>query len=279
MSRSNPNTEMSNPCTRWFEWSGSQGEIKYYDKEAEKTVFLGSKFGFMVLDTLSLITGYNKRMKSGITSNEVRDSRHEPFTVRYFKGDTIAEGLYSEIKDKVTSKSVGGKWTTNLYIAYKGDDGTPKLGSLKLSGAAFGAWMDFQKIHTRRVIEEKAVKIDGYLEDSSGDVAFRTPVFKIAEVSEESAAIATAIDRDILQPYLRSYLKRSRTQGTESFGDGPEDDEDEVFEQNDSFAQQEAKRRESQEALDAETATSRNRPAILDRPQYPSDDEDDDIPF
>lgn len=269
MSRSNPTTEQANPCTRWFEWNGETGEVKYYDKDKKETIYLGNKFTFMVLDSLSVIKGWHEPSQSGITSNEIRDTRTDVLTVRSFKGGELAEGLYADIKDRVNR--VGGNYTTNLYIAYRdADTQEMRLGSIQFKGANLGAWMEFQKNH-RKDIEKKAVKIEGYTEGQKGRVIYRMPAFKIVEISDETNEQATEIDRDILQPYLESYLKRGPVR------------EGSTYEQNDAFAQQEAKRRESQEALDAECAPRSNRPAILDRPEISHDpDEDidkDDIPW
>ena len=38
MSRSNPVENSPNPATRWFEWDGSAGGLRYYDKEAKQQV-------------------------------------------------------------------------------------------------------------------------------------------------------------------------------------------------------------------------------------------------
>ena len=36
MSRSNPTETLSNPSTKFIDWSGSEGKFKYYDKEKKE---------------------------------------------------------------------------------------------------------------------------------------------------------------------------------------------------------------------------------------------------
>ncbi|ASZ74209.1 hypothetical protein SEA_SQUINT_133 [Mycobacterium phage Squint] len=140
MSLSKPRTSNS-PVRRWVRVKGGTGELSYWDKaaEAEKTIDL--PFHFVVLDSLSAISGYHESSKSGIFSNEVRDTRKEPFTVRSRDG-VLVEGLYDDIKDR--AKALGGKFATSLYIAYKdGDD--LAIGNILLSGAALSSFFDFRK--------------------------------------------------------------------------------------------------------------------------------------
>lgn len=205
MSRSRPQENTPNPCTRWFEWGGADGTIKYYDKEKKENVVVGEKFTFIVLDQLSTVKGWHDPSQSGITSNEVRDTRVEPMSVRSFKGGAIAEGLYKEIRDRVNS--AGGKFTTNIYIAYK-DGADLKLGSLQFSGAALSAWMEFHKC-CRADILKQAVTINGSDEGKKGSVTFKTPKFSLTNIAEDTNEQATAIDIE-LQKYLDAYFKRTR---------------------------------------------------------------------
>lgn len=246
MSRSNPTATLSNPSTRWFEWNGEKGEIYYYDKEAKKQVSVGSDFTFMVLDVLSVIKGWHDPSQSGIISNEIRDSRNEPFVVRSFKGGELASGLYADIKDRVNS--VGGNFTANIYIAFR-DGKDLKLGSIQFKGAALGSWMEFQK-NNRKAIFEKAIRIKGSTEGQKGRIIYKMPSFFITEVGEESAAQAEAIDRDELQPYLKAYLGR-----------GPQrqerDDEEEtqtVYDVDDAFTRGQSKLTNERKEFEAEEA-------------------------
>ena len=205
MSRSNPTVNTPNPSTRWFEWSGGKGGIKYYDKEAKVSVDVPLPFKFILLDKLATITGWHDPSQSGIYSNEVRDTVKETFVVKSFKGGIIAQGHYKDIKDKVAV--AGGSYTANLYLAYK-DGGELKIGALKFKGAALSSWMEFEKNH-RRELFTKAVLITGMTQGKKGSVTFNTPTFELADVAEEVNKLATALDIE-LQQYLNGYFA-SRT--------------------------------------------------------------------
>ena len=213
MSRSNPHEHGApNPAVRYFEWHGGQGVVRYYDKTAKKDVDLPvpPDFRFMLLDQLGSIRGFNKSTNSGIYSNEIRDTRQDVLVVKASKGAiTLAEGVYKVIKPQVTSKAVGGQFVANCYIAVK-TNGTNelKIASLRLKGAALGAWMEFCKTN-RAALYKKAIAITGSVDDQNGGIHFKTPTFKTVEISPESDAQALALDKE-LQEYLASYLKRTR---------------------------------------------------------------------
>src|ERR1700676_4454529 len=187
MSRSNPNADRNpNPAERFFEWKGKAGILKYWDKEKEENVTVKLPFTCIVLDQLSTIKGYNKRLKTGIYANEVRDLRSSRLVVKFFKGEKIAEGFYAEIKDRVTSKSVGGTFVSSVYIAYRDGDKF-KLGNLQLSGCALTPWFQFVK-QNRKAINERAVIIaqDGI--NDQGEIHFYPPIFGLKDVSPETNA-------------------------------------------------------------------------------------------
>lgn len=213
MSRSNPNDNGApNPSTRWFEWTGEKGLVRYYDKEAKKNVEVGADFTFLLLDELGCVRGWHDASDSGIYSNEVKDTRQDVLVVKSFKGGPLAEGLYKDIKDRVNS--MGGAFNANCYIAFKNDAGELQLGSIRFKGAALGAWMEFRKAH-RSELFKKAVRINGYTEGQKGRVVFRVPVFGIKDISDETNRIATALDLE-LQEYLNGYLKKNKREQAEA---------------------------------------------------------------
>lgn len=203
MSRSNPTTA-ANPSTRWFKWSGADGTLKFYDKAKEKEVAVKLPFTFMFLDELATIKGWHDASGSGIFSNEVRSTQEEKLTVKAFNGGELAQGLYADIKDKVNA--AGGKYTANIYIAYKDDSGELSTGCLQLKGASLGAWMEYKKAH-RGDINNKAVSITGSKDGKKGSVKFKTPEFSTVEITAETNAKCLDLDRS-LQEYLSSYLTK-----------------------------------------------------------------------
>jgi hypothetical protein len=204
MSRSNPTTNNSHVCTRWFDWDGAQGGIRYYDREKKERIGVPFPFSFMLLDKLATIKGFHDASDSGIFSNEVKDTTRDPFVVKAHNGPVLATGLYRDIRDKIVA--VGGVFNANLYIAYK-SDGKMEIGSLMFKGAGLNAWVEFENKH-RKEIWEKAIKITGCEEGKKGKVIFQSPTFALQEISKEANEAATKLDQK-LQQYLTAYLGRN----------------------------------------------------------------------
>jgi hypothetical protein len=212
VSRSNPSEHLSNPSTRWFEWNGEAGLIRYYDKDKKENVDVPLPFTFLLLDQLGSVRGWHDASGSGIYSNEVKDTTKEPLVVKAFKGGTIAEGLYREIKDRCNT--AGGSFNANCYLAFKDGDSL-EIGCLRFKGAALGAWMDFSREH-RGDLYKIAIKIDDFTEGKKGRIVFRVPAFKALPVSDQTNADAEMLDEE-LQTFLSSYLTRNtRDQAVES---------------------------------------------------------------
>lgn len=211
MSRSNPSDWSSNPAVRWFEWNGEKGVVRYYDKDAKQSVEVGDQFTFVLLDQLGTVGGWHDPSQSGIYANEVKDTRTDILVVKSFKGGSIAEGLYKDIKDRVNA--AGGSFVANCYIAFKdGDDYS--IASLKFKGAALSAWMDFTK-DNRADLYKQAIGIRGYEEGKKGRVIFRKPILKLVPLSEEGNEAAIALDEE-LQDFFEGYLKRAKGDQAES---------------------------------------------------------------
>lgn len=207
MSRSNPNDQNNpNPSVRWYEWNGEKGLVRYYDKDAKINVEC-PEFTFLLLDQLGSVRGWHESSQSGIYSNEVRDTRQDAIVVKAFKGGTLAEGIYKDIKDRVNS--LGGSFTANCYAAVK-IDGELKIASIRFKGAALGAWMEFTKAN-RSQIYKQAIKIASFTEGKKGRVIFRVPVFALTPLSEATNQIALGLDAE-LQEWLSGYLKRTTTE-------------------------------------------------------------------
>lgn len=213
MSRSNPSENGTpNPSTRWFEWNGEHGTIRYYDKDAKQNIDVALPFTFLLLDQLGSVRGWHDASESGIYSNEVKDTRQEVMVVKAFKGGVLAEGVYKDIKDRVNT--LGGSFNANCYLAYKNDSGDLAIGCLRFKGAALGAWMEFGKAN-RSALTSKAIQIHTFTEGKKGRIVFRVPVFKAVDVSAETNDIAVALDIE-LQAFLKSYLKRTKREQVEA---------------------------------------------------------------
>lgn len=207
MSRSNPTDNAAHPCARWIEWDGSNGEFRYYDKETKKNASLSDSLTFILLDQVATIKGWHDASDSGIFSNEVRDVKQDVLVVKAFKGGTLAEGSYRQIRDRVIAQ--GGYFTANLYSAIKiGEE--LAIASVQFKGAALNAWVEFSK-KNRSELYKKAVRCKGFEEGKKGKIVFRTPIFHLADVTPETDAKALDCDR-VLQEFLKSYFARTRVE-------------------------------------------------------------------
>jgi hypothetical protein len=223
VSRSRPRVAEKNPASRWFEWSGQDGILTYYDKDAKEKVRVDLPVTFIALDTRATVGGWHDDSQSGIYANEVASTKDEPLTVKAFKGGTLAEGLYRDIKDQV--RRVGGHYVSVCYVAFKEGD-TLSLGAVKFKGSALRAWMEFTQDHSADLFT-KAFTISGFDQGKKGSITFRTPTFRISELSEETADAARGLD-ERLQVYLDGYAAKRSTAPADGHDQRmhPEPDED-----------------------------------------------------
>ena len=103
----------SNPSTKFIEWKSNDKCFSYYDKDEQKNISISLPFKFLVLDELHTIKGWNDATSSAIYSNEVKFISKETLTVKPFKGNEIAKGLYKDIKKKIVA--AGGHYTKSIY--------------------------------------------------------------------------------------------------------------------------------------------------------------------
>lgn len=220
MSRSRPSANNPNPATRWFEWAGNSGKVRYYDRDAKQNVDVALPFVCLLLDEVASVRGWHDASDSAIHSNQVRDIKADVLVVKSHKGGVIAEGHYRDIKDRVNA--AGGNFTANLYIGYRDDAGDLKIGVLLLKGVALRSWMEFRQAHRRKVYEG-AVKLTGYTEGKKGSITYRAPVFALGALTPETHQQATALDAE-LQAWFDAYFARATTERAE-----PGDDHDDTY--------------------------------------------------
>ena len=203
MSRSEPEEVNVSPVVRWLQWEASEdkGHFSYYDKEIKERVTVNAPLGFLLLDRLATVTGYNKAEKFSIYANELHTGnlRQSPFVVKaHGTNSTIAEGVWRDIKEKV--KSLGGQFAFSLYVMID-IDGKKCLGNVCLKGSALSAYIEFTKAN--KEYEGVIVWRGGTVAGESGSVKYLSPVFELQDITDETANLAAAMDRDELQPYLR----------------------------------------------------------------------------
>jgi len=192
----------TNPATKFIEWKSNDKCFNYYDKEAQKNVEIPLPFKFLVLDELHIIKGWNDASSSNIYSNEVKFISKEVMTVKPFKGNEIAKGIYKDIKDKIVA--AGGHYTKSIYVML--EDGS--LANISLKGSGVQKWGDFTQ-KTRNRLADEWVIVAKAEDGKKGAVKFSTPSFSFANsISDEEANMADEAF-NILESYLKTYLAKA----------------------------------------------------------------------
>ena len=192
----------SNPATMFIEWKSNDKAFEYYDKETQKKVSIPLPFKFLVLDELHAVKGWNDATSSGIFSNEVKFISKEIMTVKPFKGNEIAKGLYKDIKEKVVA--AGGHYVKSIYIML--EDGT--LANLQLKGSSVQAWGEFTQ-KTRKRLPEEWVIVKTAKDGKKGAVKFSIPEFAFERSLSDAENEQADACFDILEAYLKAYLVKS----------------------------------------------------------------------
>jgi hypothetical protein len=198
----------SNPATKFIEWKSNDKAFGFYDKEQEKKILIPLPFKFLVLDELHSVKGWNDATSSGIYSNEVKFISKEIMTIKSFKGNEIANGLYKDIKEKIVS--AGGHYVKSIYVML--EDGT--LANLQLKGSVVQKWGEFT-LKTRNRLPDEWVVIENAIEGKKGAVKFNVPEFKfLNSLSQKEGQQADEVF-NILESYLKTYLAKSEPVVTE----------------------------------------------------------------
>jgi hypothetical protein len=206
----------SNPATKFIDWKSNEKAFSFYDKENKVNVPIPLPFRFLALDELHTVKGWSDSCQSAIYSNEVKFISKEPLTVKPFKGNEIAKGLYSDIKEKV--KAAGAHYVKSIYIML--EDGS--LANLQLKGASCQSWGNFTQKGRSRLPEEW-VTIASAIEGKKGAVKYYTPEFKFDKSLSENENTMADDAFAILETYLKAYLVKA-----EPVIDEPVIDEDDL---------------------------------------------------
>lgn len=194
----------SNPATKFLSWKSNDQQFSYYDKELKENVAVPLPFKFLVLDELHAISGWNDATSSGIYSNEVKYISKEIMTVKPFKGNEIAKGLYKEIKERV--QAAGGHYVKSIYIMLVDET----LANIQLKGSAVQAWGEFtQKSRSR--LSDEWVEVSSAREGKKGAVKFYVPEFKYNKSLTANEAKQADLVFNTLEAYLKSYLAKDAT--------------------------------------------------------------------
>jgi hypothetical protein len=192
----------SNPATKFIDWKSNDKQFSYYDKETKLQVPIPLPFKFLALDEMHTVKGWSDSCQSAIYSNEVKFISKEILTVKPFKGNEIAKGLYSEIKEKV--KAAGAHYVKSIYIML--EDGS--LANIQLKGAACQSWGDFTKKNRSRLPDEW-VTVKKSIEGKKGAVKYYTPEFTFDKSLSESEMDLADEAFGVLEVYLKAYLVKA----------------------------------------------------------------------
>jgi hypothetical protein len=198
----NNNTTLTNPATRFFEWSAVDGTIRYFDKELGErgeNVNVDLPFKFLVLERVAQVTGGVDRNGGyeGFWSNAVMNLKTQKLVVRSKQGIEVS-GLYEDIKNHP-----GIRYMQGLYIAYY-EGQQLQIGFLKIKGAALSSWIEFTKKH--RNIFEGAFSVTGSTKQKKGSNTYLAPTFEfIPKVSDASEVVAKTLAAQV-EEYMETYL-------------------------------------------------------------------------
>ena len=192
----------SNPAAKFIDWKSNEKAFSFYDKENKVNVPIPLPFRFLALDELHTVKGWSDSCQSAIYANEVKFISKEPLTVKPFKGNEIAKGFYSDIKEKV--KAAGAHYVKSIYVML--EDGS--LANLQLKGASCQSWGDFTQKGRSRLPEEW-VTVEKAIEGKKGAVKYYTPEFKFDKSLSENENTMADDAFAILETYLKAYLVKA----------------------------------------------------------------------
>lgn len=211
MARISHNTEKStssNPTSKYLEWKSNDKSFSYYDKEAGENVKVDLPLKFVFLQHYHTVKGWHDASKSGVYSNEVYYIGSEPMTVRAFKGGTIAEGIYKDIKQDITN--AGGKYHRSVYVMM--EDGS--IANLSFKGAVVREWSDFMKAN-KNLVDSQWIEVKSAKDQKKGSIKYSTPEFTLgANLNAKDSAQADSVASE-LKTYLDAYFNKEEAQEQE----------------------------------------------------------------
>ena len=206
----------------------------YYQKsevEGEKgvNIALEEPIKGLWLTSATSFTGFNEEKQQSIYSNEVlnesdlkrifpktstenldeyakRLKSYSILTAKLGK-EVIAEGLYKDIKDTVTSKSVGGKYCQPNYFLLIKPDGTTEIVRFLFSGGSIETWIPFCKF--KKQLIDKAVLFTGSAERSKGAVDYEVPLFEFVEADKKYLQEANKAAQ-LMDDYFKFLLSNTK---------------------------------------------------------------------
>lgn len=240
-------TMVDRPFTKTIQWKNEKFDKKlkkvtqekgwyFYQKssvEGEKGVNVALEEPIKALWLLSAtsFTGYNEAESKSIYSNEVLSEydlkelfpkNSEENIEEYYKRlksymilkakmgkEDIAEGFYKDIKDTVTSKSMGGKYCQPNYFLLINGDGSTEIVRFLFSGGSIETWIPFAS--KKNNLTKMAVSFTGSDERSKGGVDYEVPLFEFVETSEKYLKEADEAAKQVAN-YFKFLLTNETTE-------------------------------------------------------------------
>jgi hypothetical protein len=202
------------PAQKYIGFHGKKGVFSYYDKsvgEKGENVEISPKF--LIVKELTTVTGFN-RTNGGLYSNEIEDLTEE-LDVKYFKGDNknIIKGIWKDIKDKVNSKNVNGKFTRSIYIALFHNKEW-SLQNIQLFGKQITSWIEMENQIKSAGINKHDVmiSIDKIEYVDNGDSSYYFPTFKYQVLDDSNPQQkAIMIKADAYYDVVEDYLTKKKS--------------------------------------------------------------------
>lgn len=191
-------TGTKSPVKKYLKWDSAEKSFKYYDKEANKNVYVGIPVKFISLKEMATIGGFHEPSQSGIYSNELPTSalKTKELTVKTFKGITIAQGIYGDIKPNLAA--AGAKFAISLYAMLNGE-----LVCISLMGSSFSAWYDFAG-ENRKDFLSNTIEIKATVDKKKGATKYSEPVFTLGGNIDEAENVKAEKAYEELTAYLNA---------------------------------------------------------------------------
>lgn len=199
-----------NPTERYYEFKSKKKSFVWYDKENDRNVNMNLPAYMIILDTLSCISGYSKKYRSGGFSNEVYNVKKEPLTVKTFNGGFSETGLYHDIELQL-NKTNGLCIHKSLYVLIK-DGKDVVMGNIKLKSSAMVEWIE--KIDNENIDGSKYGIIISkdfslkYMDEKEKEGAYYIPTFTPFELTNQDMIAKASEKYNILQNYFRELKKQ-----------------------------------------------------------------------
>lgn len=184
------------PIKYYLTFSGETGKYRYWDGVENQEL---DSLEFVLVKTMSSVTGWSDSNNARIYSNLVNSTKKEELVVRAGK-EELVRGLYSDVKSDI--EAAGGSYTANLFALGKiGEKWVPI--NLQLKGAALAAWSNFvEKEGIFNILGKDLVAAGCGDQKTKGKVKYFEPAFAVGALSDDVRDMADVFTDTELKPYF-----------------------------------------------------------------------------